>query len=129
MFKGRCIYGGLIDDPKQPSPKELLDENGYRKDVLEALKEFDHALVRFPSVSQSSAAVLAHYVNSGGNFCANYHWIDGVDQWQNGVKQERPRRHELAWLAVEPNFFGTDEFMKVSMSCSIAYLSDVVEVV
>ncbi|KAF2789011.1 glycoside hydrolase family 51 protein, partial [Melanomma pulvis-pyrius CBS 109.77] len=31
---GRCIYGGIYD-PGNP----LSDENGYRKDVIEAMKE------------------------------------------------------------------------------------------
>lgn len=35
---GACIYGGIVDDPKKPSPKELLEAQGngklgIRKDV------------------------------------------------------------------------------------------------
>jgi alpha-N-arabinofuranosidase len=83
---GRCIYGGIYD-PGNP----LSDENGFRKDVLEALKELNIPVVRYP----------------GGNFTATYHWIDGV-----GPKDQRPARPELAWLGTESNQFGTDEFMK-----------------
>lgn len=83
---GRCIYGGIYD-PANP----LSDENGFRKDVLEALKELKMPVVRYP----------------GGNFCATYHWIDGV-----GPKEDRPSRPELAWVTTETNQFGTDEFMK-----------------
>ncbi|PLB40033.1 alpha-N-arabinofuranosidase [Aspergillus candidus] len=83
---GRCIYGGIYD-PGNP----LSDENGFRKDVLEALKELNIPVVRYP----------------GGNFMATYHWIDGV-----GPKDQRPSRPELAWLGTETNQFGTDEFMK-----------------
>jgi alpha-L-arabinofuranosidase len=43
----------------------------------------------------------------GGNFCATYHWEDGV-----GPKDKRPSFPELAWGTVETNQFGTDEFMK-----------------
>ncbi|EFQ27215.1 alpha-L-arabinofuranosidase [Colletotrichum graminicola] len=83
---GRCIYGGIYD-PGNP----LSDENGFRKDVIEAFKELNCPVVRYP----------------GGNFVATYHWIDGV-----GPKEKRPKRHELAWVCVESNEFGTDEFMK-----------------
>lgn len=64
---GRCIYGGIYD-PGNP----LSDENGFRKDVLEALKELNIPVVRYP----------------GGNFMATYHWIDGV-----GPKDQRPSRY------------------------------------
>lgn len=83
---GRCIYGGLYE-PGSP----LSDENGFRKDVIEALRELNMPVVRYP----------------GGNFCATYHWMDGV-----GPKEHRPSRPELAWIGVESNQFGTDEFMK-----------------
>lgn len=83
---GRCIYGGIYD-PGNP----LSDEHGYRKDVIEAMKELNVPVVRYP----------------GGNFVATYHWLDGV-----GPKENRPKRPELAWLGIETNEFGTDEFMK-----------------
>ncbi|KAF2014239.1 glycoside hydrolase family 51 protein [Aaosphaeria arxii CBS 175.79] len=83
---GRCIYGGIYD-PGNP----LSDENGFRKDVIEAFQEIDVPVTRYP----------------GGNFVATYHWLDGV-----GPKENRPARPELAWLGLEPNEFGTDEFMK-----------------
>ncbi|KAK4120504.1 glycoside hydrolase family 51 protein [Parathielavia appendiculata] len=83
---GRCIYGGIYD-PGNP----LSDENGFRKDVIEAFKELNVPVVRYP----------------GGNFVATYHWLDGV-----GPKENRPSRPELAWIGTETNQFGTDEFMK-----------------
>jgi alpha-L-arabinofuranosidase len=84
---GRCIYGGLYD-PDSPQ----ADENGFRKDVIEAIKEIKPPVMRYP----------------GGNFCATYHWLDGV-----GPRDKRPKRPELAWQSKhEPNTFGTDEFMK-----------------
>ena len=73
------------------SNKDLIDESGFRTDVIEAMKELKTPVVRYP----------------GGNFCATYHWLDGV-----GPVEQRPRRPELAWLGVESNQFGTDEFMK-----------------
>jgi len=83
---GRCIYGGIYE-PSHPS----ADENGFRKDVIEALREIDVPVMRYP----------------GGNFVATYHWQEGI-----GPREKRPSRPELAWLGVESNQFGTDEFMK-----------------
>ncbi|EEY23726.1 alpha-N-arabinofuranosidase [Verticillium alfalfae VaMs.102] len=83
---GRCIYGGLYD-PGSP----LSDENGYRKDVIEAFQELKCPVVRYP----------------GGNFIATYHWQDGV-----GPREKRPKKQELAWHGIETNEFGTDEFLR-----------------
>ncbi|KAI1480646.1 glycoside hydrolase family 51 protein [Daldinia eschscholtzii] len=83
---GRCIYGGIYD-PSNP----LSDEDGFRTDVLSALRELDIPVVRYP----------------GGNFVATYHWQDGV-----GPRDKRPKRPELAWLGTETNQFGTDDFMR-----------------
>lgn len=86
---GRCIYGGLYDPTNNNT--HLIDSNGFRKDVMDAFRELRVPVVRYP----------------GGNFVATYHWMDGV-----GARERRPRRPELAWLGVESNEFGTDEFMK-----------------
>lgn len=83
---GRCIYGGIYD-PDSP----LSDTNGFRTDVLAALRDLDIPVIRYP----------------GGNFVATYHWQDGV-----GPRDQRPKRPELAWLGTESNQFGTDEFMQ-----------------
>ncbi|KAH7324318.1 glycoside hydrolase superfamily [Stachybotrys elegans] len=83
---GRCIYGGIYDPGS-----ELSDDNGFRKDVIEAMRELRVPVVRYP----------------GGNFIATYHWLDGV-----GPRDKRPARPELAWIGTETNQFGTDEFLK-----------------
>jgi alpha-N-arabinofuranosidase len=44
----------------------------------------------------------------GGNFASGYHWMDGI-----GPKEKRPTIRELAWQSLEPNQFGTDEFVKL----------------
>jgi len=77
---GRCIYGGIYDPGNS-----LSDSNGYRLDVLEALRELDIPVIRYP----------------GGNFIATYHWQDGI-----GSRENRPARPELAWLGTETNQFG-----------------------
>jgi alpha-L-arabinofuranosidase len=82
---GRCVYGGIYDEGSA-----LADENGFRKDVLEAVKGLNVSITRYP----------------GGNFVSNYHWKDGI-----GPKDDRPPRMELAWARLETNRFGTNEFM------------------
>jgi alpha-N-arabinofuranosidase len=82
---GRCVYEGIYD----PKSKHA-DERGLRKDVLAALREMDMSVIRYP----------------GGNFVSGYRWMDGV-----GPKDKRPTRHELAWNSIEPNQFGTNEFV------------------
>ena len=69
----------------------LSDKNGFRKDVMDAVKELHPTIVRYP----------------GGNFVSNYNWLDGV-----GPKSERIPRLELAWATLESNQFGTNEFIE-----------------
>src|SRR3982751_1768016 len=82
---GRCVYTGIYE-PEHPT----ADENGFRQDVLELVRELGVTVVRYP----------------GGNFVSGYNWEDGV-----GPLDKRPRRRELAWLTTETNAFGTNEFM------------------
>ncbi|MBT3941615.1 MAG: alpha-N-arabinofuranosidase [Chloroflexi bacterium] len=82
---GRAIYDGVYD-PGNP----LSDDQGFRRDVLDAMRPLRMPFVRYP----------------GGNFVSNYDWKDGV-----GPKDSRPVRADFAWQTSEPNTFGTDEFM------------------
>jgi alpha-N-arabinofuranosidase len=82
---GRAVYEGVYD-PDSPH----ADEDGLRTDVLEALRRLRMPIVRYP----------------GGNFASGYHWRDGV-----GPPEQRPTVRELAWQSIEPNRFGTEEFM------------------
>ena len=63
---------------------------GADPDVVRLLKESRLPILRWP----------------GGNFVSGYHWEDGV-----GPAEERPTRPNYAWGGVEPNLFGTDEFI------------------
>jgi len=81
---GRAVYGGIYE-PGHPQ----ADEKGFRKDVLELVKELQVPIVRYP----------------GGNFVSGYNWEDGV-----GPVESRPKRLELAWGTIEPNYVGTNEF-------------------
>ena len=85
---GRAVYEGVYDPNSVYS-----DENGFRKDVLGALRRLRMTAMRYP----------------GGNFASGYHWMDGI-----GPKKQRPIVRELAWQSIEPNQFGTDEFKKMS---------------
>lgn len=84
---GRAVYQGVYD----PASRHA-DENGFRADVREALGRLRMTALRYP----------------GGNFASGYHWKDGV-----GPRQNRPTIRDLAWQSIEPNQFGTDEFMKL----------------
>ncbi|MDO4650534.1 MAG: alpha-N-arabinofuranosidase [Eubacteriales bacterium] len=81
---GRAIYDGIY----QPG-NESSDEEGFRKDVMEFVRELNVPIIRYP----------------GGNFVSNYRWEDGV-----GPREERPRRLELAWRSLETNEIGLNEF-------------------
>jgi len=84
---GRAVYQGIYD------PESVhADEDGCRRDVLDALAGLSMTAMRYP----------------GGNFVSGYHWEDGI-----GPKESRPMVRELAWNSIEPNQFGTDEFMQV----------------
>ncbi|MCI8622113.1 MAG: alpha-N-arabinofuranosidase [Provencibacterium sp.] len=81
---GRCVYGGIYE-PGHPQ----ADAQGFRKDVLELVKELRVPIVRYP----------------GGNFVSGYRWEDGV-----GPRENRPRRLETAWKSIETNAVGLNEF-------------------
>ena len=78
------VYGGIYD-PKS----KFADSDGFRADVIEALKELKMPIVRWP----------------GGCFVSTYHWLDGVGP-------ERTPVYDKTWQVEDPNTFGTDEFIK-----------------
>ena len=83
---GRAVYGGIYD-PEHPT----ADDMGFRADVLELVRKLRVPVVRYP----------------GGNFVSGYNWEDGT-----GPKENRPRRMEQAWSAIETNQVGIDEFQE-----------------
>lgn len=83
---GRAVYDGLYQ-PGNP----LSDEDGFRKDVIDLVKEIDVPIIRYP----------------GGNFVSSFVWEDSV-----GPVDERPARLELAWRSLEKNEIGVNEFAK-----------------
>ena len=86
---GSCIYGGLWVGPESDIP----NIDGYRTDVLEALKTLKVPVMRWP----------------GGCFADEYHWKDGI-----GPREDRPRMVNSNWGGtVEDNSFGTHEFLNL----------------
>ncbi|NEG70569.1 arabinosylfuranosidase ArfA [Bifidobacterium choloepi] len=83
---GRCVYTGIYE-PGHPT----ADEDGFRQDVVDLVRELGVTTVRYP----------------GGNFVSGYQWEDGV-----GPKEDRPRRLDLAWHSTETNQFGLHEMAK-----------------
>lgn len=83
---GRAVYTGIY----QPGHPEA-DEEGFRKDVLELVKELGVPIIRYP----------------GGNFVSSFNWEDSV-----GPKAGRKPRLDLAWRTLETNQFGLGEFAK-----------------
>jgi alpha-N-arabinofuranosidase len=84
---GTGIYGGIWVGEKSPIP----NIQGYRKDVVEALKAIHVPVVRWP----------------GGCFADLYDWRDGI-----GPRAKRPTRINVRWGGVlDDNRFGTHEFM------------------
>ena len=79
----RQIYGGLFQ-PGHP----LSDGDGFRTDILEAIRRIRVPILRWP----------------GGCFVSSYHWKEAVG----------PERHpsfDKAWRVEDPNTFGTDEYI------------------
>jgi len=81
----RQIYGGVFE-PGSP----LSDEQGFRKDVIEALRHIQVPVIRWP----------------GGCFVSSYHW-------QDGVGKDRIPTYDKTWRVEDDNSFGTDEFIEL----------------
>jgi len=79
------IYGGVFE-PGSP----LADEKGFRLDVLQAIRELKTPVIRWP----------------GGCFVDSYHWLKGVGP-------DREPYGDPRWGVIEPNTFGTHEFVEL----------------
>lgn len=81
---GRAVYTGIYE-PGHSS----ADDQGFRTDVIDMVRDLDMPVVRYP----------------GGNFVSAYNWQDGI-----GPREERPVRLDLAWRTKETNQVGVNEF-------------------
>ncbi|MBI5833807.1 MAG: alpha-N-arabinofuranosidase [Armatimonadetes bacterium] len=79
----RQIYGGIYEPGSR-----LADAQGFRRDVIEAVRALRVPVVRWP----------------GGCFVSAYHWKEGIGP-------NRQPSFDKAWGVEDPNTFGTDEFM------------------
>ncbi|WP_208022281.1 alpha-N-arabinofuranosidase [Pseudomaricurvus hydrocarbonicus] len=96
---GEGIYGGIWvgEDSKIPNVK------GIRADVVKALRAIKVPVVRWP----------------GGCYADQYHWREGVGPQSSRVDRINPWGN-----VIEPNHFGTDEFMEfVQQIGSEAYIN------
>ena len=86
---GRGIYDGFYVG----KDSEIPNTNGIRTDVVEALRELQIPVLRWP----------------GGCFAEQYQWRDGI-----GPVDERPLVVNTFWGGVtEDNSFGTHEFLQL----------------
>jgi alpha-N-arabinofuranosidase len=83
---GDVVYKGIWVGEGSSIP----NIRGIRKDVVDALKPLEVPLLRWP----------------GGCFADQYNWRDGI-----GPRDKRPKRFVAFYNEVEPNAFGTHEFL------------------
>ncbi len=108
---GRGIYTGIYE-PSHPT----ANQDGFREDVLELVRDLNLEYVRYP----------------GGNFVSGYNWRDGIGP-------NRPTRLDLAWKTTETNEIGINEFVnwtkyantKVMGACNLGTgtLRDAIELI
>lgn len=86
---GSCVYGGLWVGEGSSIP----NTQGYRTDVLNALKDLKVPVLRWP----------------GGCFADTYHWRDGI-----GPQEKRVPIVNSNWGGtMSSNSFGTNEFLNL----------------
>ena len=95
----RVVYNGIYE----PGHSEA-DEQGFRKDVIELVRQSNISIVRYP----------------GGNFVSGYNWTDGI-----GPVKGRKSRLDLAWAATETNEFGIDEFADWAKKTGVEFMASV----
>ena len=83
---GRGVYTGIYE-PEHPS----ANEDGFRMDVVELVRELGSSTIRYP----------------GGNFVSGFRWEDSI-----GPRDRRPVRRDLSWHSLESNQVGLDEFAR-----------------
>ncbi|MCE0509877.1 alpha-N-arabinofuranosidase [Microbacterium sp. KKR3/1] len=82
---GRHVYDGIYEPGH-----EAADAEGFRRDVIDLVRELGVSTIRYP----------------GGNFVSGFRWEDSV-----GPREQRPRRLDLAWHSTETNEVGLHEFV------------------
>ncbi len=83
---GQSVYEGIWIG----RASRISNEEGLRMDVLAILKHLRVPVLKWP----------------GDTFASYYHWRDGI-----GTGKAREQRVNIPWQQIEPNTFGTHEFM------------------
>ena len=91
---GGVIYDGIWVGPDSKIP----NVRGVRKDIIDHVKRIGKVVVRWP----------------GGCFADAYHWRDGI-----GPVAKRPKRYGRWQEDIEPNTFGTHEFLDFCKLCEV----------
>lgn len=103
---GRQVLGGLLAESGSNAPQ---DSHGFRLDVLEAIKDLQPPLLRWP----------------GGCFADSYHWADGIGPNRRKIPNRMWGGRLIRMMFGNPPFplgpeednrFGTDEFMELCRS-------------
>ncbi len=81
------MVNGTMYNPKHPTADEL----GFRRDVIDGLKESGLSYIRLP----------------GGNFVSGWDWKDSI-----GPREERKTHLDLAWYQYITNEVGHDEYLQ-----------------
>ena len=81
------MVNGTMYNPKHPT----ADEQGFRQDFIQALKDSNMKAVRLP----------------GGNFVSGWDWKDSI-----GPKEQRKTQLDLAWHQYITNDVGHDEYLQ-----------------
>ena len=88
---GSMVNGSMFN-PKHPT----ADEQGFRQDFIDGLKEAQLPCIRMP----------------GGNFVSGWNWKDSI-----GPKESRKTRLDTAWYQFIPNDVGHDEYLQWAEKC------------
>ena len=83
---GSMVNGSMFN-PRHPT----ADEQGFRQDFIDGLKEAGLPCVRLP----------------GGNFVSGWNWKDSI-----GSMAQRKTRLDPAWFQYIPNDVGHDEYLQ-----------------
>lgn len=81
------MVNGTMYNPKHPT----ADENGFRRDFIDGLKDTKMPACRLP----------------GGNFVSGWDWKDSI-----GPKEQRKTNLDLAWHQYITNEVGHDEYLR-----------------
>lgn len=84
-FLGNCIDKGIYE-----ASSPLSNNNGFRTDVLDKVKDLNIPLLRYPA----------------GTYIKIFNWKDGI-----GPKEQRPKTRNVIWGGMVDNQFGTAEFV------------------